>query len=499
MSIIAARPGLARWIELGTILAALLFRVAVLASAPSGPSGDAEKYIAGADLIMETGHLPFLRVQPHGLSVLLCPLVAACGGRVVEAAVAINAIMDVIVVLILIVIAQRCLSGAARPIRLAFCLACALQPFTGTMVNAVYTEEACMFLTFVGVLAIHYFGSHPSRTIGVIAGLSMLGLAGLLRTDILLLNAALVVAQVLLCGTRLFQARLMSALRRLAVFLVLPVAMLTAQYLSTSEIGFARPEFHCRGYMAWMRTWFAFSPIEYDRLAFGPGNPNWPGFEMTSFPERAFLSRREREQTFNLLGRWKQEGYTEEIDKSFANIASQKSAEAPLRHFVVLPLLRMVHYWVNLDGAQVFLRVFPLPRPGSTAVVGMTLVLRALFLVFAAVGAWAAWCSSGRFVQESPDRDLFRLASLAVLLRTASLGALGTVAWAGLMEIRYVLPVWPFLILLSLAGVCRCTGRTAKGNFPRPRSLRDDNFLPGTGPAQPSGCEAPLTDSDASR
>jgi hypothetical protein len=113
--------------------------------------------------------------------------------------------------------------------------------------------------------------------------------------------------------------------------------------------------------------------------------------------------------------------------------------------------LRMIHYWINIDGAQTYLRVLPLGRPLSTLVVAFTVLLRLSLICLAAIGAYTVWLR-GR----SPLTDqmlLARFAAFFVLMRTVELGALRTVAWAGLMEVRYVVIVFPFVILLSLWGV----------------------------------------------
>jgi hypothetical protein len=205
------------------------------------------------------------------------------------------------------------------------------------------------------------------------------------------------------------------------------------------------------GYHAWMRSWFAIEKIEHDRFAFSPGAANWAGFDVANYPTRAFDSAAERDRVAELLETWHTAGYTGSVDQGFQQLGIAKFKQHPLRSFVLIPLLRMIHYWINIDGAQTYLRVLPLGRPLSTLVVAFTVLLRLSLICLAAIGAYTVWL---RGLSPLTDQMLLaRFAAFFVLMRTVELGALGTVTWAGLMEVRYVVIVFPFVILLSLWGV----------------------------------------------
>jgi len=227
--------------------------------------------------------------------------------------------------------------------------------------------------------------------------------------------------------------------------------MLAYQHYSTQEIGLVKLEFRQSGYYAWMQTWFAIERTEFDHFAFNIGATNWPGFDVANYPSRAFDSPTERNRVAELLETLRTAGYTGSVDQSFHQLALEKFKQHPLRSFVVIPMVRMIHYWINIGSAQTYLRVLPLRRPVSTLVVAVTVSLRLILIFCAAVGAYFVWLRP-----PTPITDqilLARFASLLVLLRTAELGALGAVAWGGLMEIRYVIVVFPFVMLLSCWGV----------------------------------------------
>jgi hypothetical protein len=227
--------------------------------------------------------------------------------------------------------------------------------------------------------------------------------------------------------------------------------MLIYQFYSTHEIGFVRYELPNPGYYTWMRSWFAFEKREYDRFAWDVGTRDWSGFDVSNYPARAFDSTAERDKVSELLKTWRSEGYSTTVDQGFRGIGQDRFAQHPVRSLLLVPSLRMAHFWINIDSAQSYLRVLPIQRPFSTIIVAFTLLLRLLLLIVAAVGAYAIW-----FRLRTPVADQIRLArfaSLFVTLRTMELGALGIFASGGLMEVRYIVVAFPFVILLSFWGL----------------------------------------------
>jgi hypothetical protein len=322
------------------------------------------------------------------------------------------------------------------------------------MVNSVYTETAVMFLDFLGVWLL--FISRSS--IWTVSALALLGVASILRIDILLLNTICVIIYFVFferikCGWR-------AALKGCLVFLAFPGLMLIYQFFSTQEVGFLRYEPWNPGYYTWMRTWFALEKSEYERFAFDVGTRDWFGFDASNYPARAFDSVTERDRVSELLRIWRSEGYATPVDQGFLRIAQDRFTRHPVRSLLLVPSLRMAHFWINIDGAQSYLRILPIQRPFSTLIVACTLLLRLLLLFMAALGAYAIW-----FRFRTPVTDQLRLArfaSLFVAIRTMELGALGVFAWAGLMEVRYAIVAFPFVMLLSFWGVRLLLGENSK-------------------------------------
>lgn len=431
--------------DIAIMASLLLGRLAFLLLRTPGLSGDGPGYLKVAQTVIESRKLPELGVQPRGYSLLLAPFVAM--DLEVEPAVLImNVLMDASVVALLLLSARRIFPEPADRTPLLLCwLLAVIQPFTAQMANAVLTETPTMFLVFVGVWLLFI----PSNVIAWVSGFVFLGAASLLRIDVLALNVIGIVLYVALFYRNAFDKR--AALLGWMLFCSFPVSMLAYQYHSTREMGLVRPDFPQPGYYAWMRRWFAFAKTEHDRFAFSPGSPNWPGFDVANYPSRAFDSSDERDRAAADLKTWRIAGYTETVDQGFRGLEREKTQQHPLRSFVFIPALRMIHFWINLDGAQTYFTALDLRRPTSTLAVALTLALRLLLIAVAVLGAYAIWFRPTLAV--TAEVLFARFGSLLVLLRTAELGALGTVAWGGLMEPRYVLVVFPFVILLAFWGV----------------------------------------------
>ena len=424
----------------------LVLRLAFLLFSPAELSGDAFGYVEGAQTIISTGNLPPLSAHPSGYSILIAPLLFASGAGIARTVLVMNSLMDCSVVAILLHSA-KCVFPLSyqRNARLLCWGVAVTQPFTAEMVNYVFTETPVMFFGFVGIWLLFVSRSF----VGTAYGMASLGLASLLRIDILLLNVVCIIIYLAFFGGMRFGKR--AGIKACLVFLIFPGLMLIYQFYSSQEIGFGRYEPQFTGYDAWMRSWFALQKGEYERLAWDLGRRDWFGFDVSNYPARAFDSIAERDRVAGLLGTWRSEGYSTSVDRGFKDIGYDRFAHHPMRSFILVPTLRMAHYWINLDGAIPYIRVLSIQRPFSTLIVAFALLLRLLLIFLAALGVYGIW-----FWQRAPvDKQLHlaRFGSLVVLLRTMELGALGAILQRGLMEARYVVVAFPFLILLSFWGL----------------------------------------------
>jgi hypothetical protein len=430
-----------------TIMAGLLAaRLAFLLLSPTGLSGDAFGYVQDAETIINTGKLPPLTAQPLGYPILIAPLLFASGHGFARAVLVMNSILDCAVIAILLHCAQRIFPRAdQKRARLLCWLVATIQPFTTVVINNAVTEGPVMFLEFVGIWLLFL----PSRFVWTRCGLALLGFASLLRIDILVLNAISVVIYFVFFGGVKYS--ITACIKGCFVFLMFPGLMLTYQFYSTQEFGFISYKPSTPGYDIWTRSWFALQKSEYERLAWDVGSRDWFGFDVSNYPARAFDSTAERDRVSGLLTIWRSTGYSASIDQGFESLGHDKFVQHPVRSFLLVPFLRMAHFWINIDGAEPYFRVLVMQRPFSTLFVACTLLLRLLLIFFAGLGAYKIWFWPQASVPE--QLSLARFGSLFAVLRTMELGALGAIVQRGLMENRYVLVAFPFIILLSFWGV----------------------------------------------
>src|SRR5262245_1640804 len=162
----------------------LLARLGFLLFNPTGLSGDAFGYVETAQTVIDTGKLPALDIQPRGYPILIAPLLAS-GLEIDRVVLVMNALFDCSVVALLLWTANSILPepGDRNPRLLCWLLA-AIQPFTAEMVSSVHTETPTMFFVFVGVWLLFI----PSSFVARMAGFIFLGVASLLRIDVLILN-----------------------------------------------------------------------------------------------------------------------------------------------------------------------------------------------------------------------------------------------------------------------------------------------------------------------
>jgi hypothetical protein len=456
--------------QFAIILALLLCRIVLLLASPTKVSGDGQGYIDAARHIASTWQLPPLRVQPHGLPIILTPLVALFGPSVERPLLWLHVAMDSAILCAMIALTYRIFSNTRHfVLRFITCLAILLQPFTATMATSVYSEQSCQFLIFFGILFLHISTQQSANFLFSVLGPIFLGFAGLLRADVLILNLFIVFSFNLIYykHTNNFFVNARRLLTSLSFFAIFPLTFLIFQYSSTGELGFVKAKFHNPGYMSWMRTWFAYAHYEHDKFAFGPGTPGWSGFDVNAYPSRAFDSETERSEVNKLIKTWLVEGYTEPVDLQFKRLAEKKAREHPLRNYCLLPILRMCHFWLNIDGAQTFLRTVPIKRPLSTCIVLFAVTLRIIFVLSFFSGLFVAYFRFYQLEQIGELTSLIRLAAIAVIFRTVELGLLGPFVWAGLMEVRYVTIVFPQCILVASLGILYyqriCTNKLKAG------------------------------------
>lgn len=435
----------------------LIFRIYAILLSPTGLSGDAVGYVSRAEYIAENFRLPPVKVQPIGFSILLTPIYKVFGDRLPQFILYLHLSLDLLIIATLLVFCKKLFLHPAYQ-RLRFIVSALLifQPFTATLVNAVYTEQIITFLMFYGTCLLGCYITYSTWNIYIMI------FASLLFAIISLMRIELTIISMLLIGWSItvkyfnrtnFRSVILETTAAVSVFILTFGSIVVLQYNSTGELAIVKKQFHNDGYMSWLRTWFAFEKIEHNRLAFSIATSNWPGWDISVYPPRAFDSQDELYRVKNLLNKMKNEGYSAEIDAKFKKLAFERVTRNPIRHYVLNPVLRILHYWINIDGSQTYLKTYVFPKYIRWPFIGLVLLGKGVILFFALFGSYCLWIKPDRLADWEYIVQLGRLSFLAVVLRTIMLGMLGTFVWAGLMETRYILVVYPSMIVLCLVGI----------------------------------------------
>lgn len=481
------------WIVVAVLLVG---RLAFLLAGSGSLGGDGLGYVASAQELLRSGNLPPAPRQQLGLSLILAPLLWCLGpsGKIdytklpypgfpgfvgvpiANAIFYVQVSMDLVIVLILLFEAQRLLKKAPRAVTVAALVFLALQPFTAQLTSHVLPDGPAMFFTFVGTWLLWRSWSTWKSAIGCGAGVLFLGFAALARLDMLpVVLATLAIPLFLVWRSDGFAA----AARRAAIcvpLLLLPCgAMEALQFKSTGELSYVRLSdppmakdsatgVSRTGYFAWARTWILFYNTDVVKFGMAEGAGQAAGWDANRFPSYAFRGSADKAEVDRLLTQWRDGGYSPDIDAHFGAIASANQRERPLFTFLIVPSVRMVEHWVNLEGARPLRVSLHLTARGGRIADAGVAPIRLLFVILALVGAWVVWVEQrGGVLTWNDGFGLARLLSLVALLRTLELGVLGVVIWSGLMEPRYAMPALPGALLLSVLGFRRiCVAGSAR-------------------------------------
>jgi 4-amino-4-deoxy-L-arabinose transferase-like glycosyltransferase len=365
----------------------------------------------------------------------------------------------------------------------------AVCPFTAIYVATILTEVPTNFLAVTMVLTATFAFKATSQkkafmwwiATGLIAGL-----AGLFRPDSGLFAAAIGTTLMLSALVRrsLRTATLSAALFSIAFCIVLvPWTIRNRRVFHVFQpLAPAHAEmpgeFVARGYLLWVRTWLDDSKYVGPALWSLDMRPMY----VENFPARAFDSKEERERIAALLDKYNHPDgeeadedqtsgddedepeeepeeeepaqpeeanveMTPEIDAGFAQIGQERIAHSRLRYYVVLPLKRAKTLWFNTHSQYYSFNGDLLPLEDLDYDIhqqywlplfaGLTWI----YTLLGAIGGWLLW--------RSKDPNARRWLLLAVLLIFLRLGFFATLENP---EPRYVVELFPFLIMLAGAG-----------------------------------------------
>jgi 4-amino-4-deoxy-L-arabinose transferase-like glycosyltransferase len=367
----------------------------------------------------------------------------------------------------------------------------AVCPFTAIYVATILTEVTTNFLAVAMVLTTTYAFKASVRKRALmwwIATGLIAGVAVLFRPDSGLFAAAIGGTLMLsgLISRRVGSSILSAALLSIAFCVVLVPWTIrnrrvfhVFQPLSPAH-GEMPDEFVARGYLLWVRTWID------DSKYVGPAlwSLDMRQMYVENFPARAFDSKEERDRVAALLDKYNHPDgeeadedqtsdddeedepeeepeeeeppqpeeanveMTPEIDAGFAQIGRERIARAPLRYYVVLPLKRAKTLWFDTHSQYYPFNGDLLPLDDLDHDIHqqywlpLFAALTWMYTLLGVIGGWLLW--------RSIDPNARRWLLLTVLLIFLRLGFFATLENP---EPRYVVELFPFLIILAGAGV----------------------------------------------
>lgn len=428
---------------------------------PATDSGDSPFYIELAWNWLKNGVYGFSvngRLTPVDMRVPGYPAflaaIFAFTGKSTQAAMVVQAVVDVAGCFVLALIAARLApESSRRRVTLAALWLAALCPFTANYTAAVLTEVLVVFLTSVAILVLLQTelgaGSNTVRAQiylnpWLLGGI-IVGFGTLVRpeTPLLLVAAALVLA------ARSWRPRDWLRLVRAGVLmgagLLLPLLPWAARNWSTlHDVQFLAPryselpgEYTPLGFISWTNTWL-WRVRDVYLVAWKLNAEEIP---LENIPASAFDSQGEKDRVSDLLEQYN-ESLTMEprLDAKFREVARERTRQHPLRTHVSIPLLRSLTLWFSP-------RIELLPYSGHLLplgdewrddrrdlVVTLTLVfVNAIYLLLALAGAWLA-----------RKRPGWALLIAVILVRTTFV-----VYFVDTPEPRYVLESFPAIVALA--------------------------------------------------
>jgi hypothetical protein len=487
------------WVAGGWLMLALLaLRAVILLLGPGILNGDGFLYVGAAQHLLQHGQMPPATAQSRSFSVLLAPVIAALGhdaiwnpvpyrrlGQPIADAMHIVQVLFDLGLVALLMHFYRQVGPRNHWAYLAGLVAIVLQPITASWTNFVVPDSLATFGLFVGlyVLAMAAVGGVTWR---LALGGILTGVAAFLRIDLVPLIALLLLPWCLLLVFRRGRKALAGTALALALFVAPILGMMALQYASQGDARYVNsgakdnPNNAKPGYFAWTRAWLI-TPREFHDFAFAEAMPGWRGFAIENYPARAFINAADRADVAAALRAWQTDGYTPAVDARLSAASARLRAARPLQAWITAPTARTVQLWGNPDGGAAITAIFGLSPPPivSRLVAATVLLLKVTIGLFALIGAWVLVrpVVASRLALDSMlawPRGFGLLSLAAFLGRLAEMWALNLIYGSAVMESRYVIEIWPCLIVLAAFGYRAMAARFARNAAPeseRPAEL----------------------------
>lgn len=313
-------------------------------------------------------------------------------------------------------------------------------PWNFEYVASIYPDVMTMAMTLGGISLLYWYARRRSPA-ALLGGSLMLSSCLLLRPEMIAIAPIVILAALLMTG--LTYRSVLIALSGLLIAVALQFAYRV--HLTGDALPRLFPRFSSStiGVGYWIMTWVGTEHETLDGVAFRIATGQIP-----NIPARAVANEGEREElnrAFNLL---KTSGNSPAVELIFERLARQRVREDPIRNWLLPKLAAPLLLWVNTNtNSQLLGRLVAVPRTPRRAFLGLVFVLRLLLL--------AAFASSlvhdTRFPDPADGRWQLRvICAVAVVWRTVFIGMI-----LSRVEHRYMLPMWPPMLLCALLELVR--------------------------------------------
>lgn len=421
------------------------------------PNGDATGYVDHARLLWQNAAYPTRSMtgetyHPPGYSTLIAPLMAfGEDHKAINVSTRLlNAFSDALVTVCLFLLAGSWASSIGS--RLASAVILGLQPWTSRAIGLIAPDTITMLVVVGGMAWIAAVAARPrgtARTTRLLLASLVVASSALFRPEMFVLTPVLFGAFLLL-GRSSWEDRLRDAAPLVCSLLI--CAALSAGYwahFSGRPSLLGRFDWKESGLVLWTETWGG-PPAIKNGILWGWYKGDHRGVEIEDLPAGAFDTDAEREAIRRIYaGMVPGRPLSPNEDGVFLRIARERIERDPWRFYVGARLANLPRYWLDLDRPiEVQGKLFwALKRVAGPAIAAPAYVLFKIgVLVLAALGVLALirrwrcreWGSVDRLVATGLVFAISRTVLMSFYLSS--------------IEMRYVIPAWPFVLLSACMG-----------------------------------------------
>lgn len=352
---------------------------------------------------------------------------------------------------------------ASLPLRCVFATLVAVQPWTSANLTLIVPDNLAAALAFfgIGALALYVHAEKPLRALLLLsAGSGILSAAFLLRPEMIVWVPLLTAAALLMRRQAWKKTVAHGGVASLFFLAFLGICVADRYGLEGKLTPFRRFDDPRPGLWAWTQTFSAPEPVKCGILFLWYKGENFPVSEL---PAQAFDDDGQRARVEEIYGRIRRQGRMMAADDAaLMEIARERIQRHPLRYRIAVPLRNFFLEWFDpgnpFQPEGIFFRVLR-ALLGTADARPVSLFFRAIVLLLF-LGDLLLLLGNG-LRRRSSLAAFFTLGSLFAVTRPALFAF-----YHGYVEARYMVPVWPFILVMACHGIARLAEWRAPAHHP---------------------------------